>query len=111
MPLSRRYRPEWAPGESASIGMDFSPLIPPGVAITSGALVILTNTNPPQVSSDFTGDTTAPGTFVTQTEGRILYTKITGGALGKDYQLVWEAADTDGNIWPRVGLLLCAYTS
>lgn len=106
MPLSRRYRPEWAPGEGASIGMDFSPLIPPGVGIASHAINVLINSIPPApiTSADFTfGD----GGI----EGRIVWQFMQGGVPGRDYQIHWEATDTNGNIWPRTALLLCADTS
>jgi hypothetical protein len=105
MPLSRRYSPEWAPGEIAAIGIDMSNIIPPGVGIVSGALSILANTVPPAASSDFT-ITVAP-----QVVGRAVYATVSGGVSGKDYQFVWTATDTNGNAWPRTALLLCAPTS
>ena len=106
MPLSRRYTPEIAPYESCQIGMDFSFVIPPGVAISSGTVGCFTNTANPIMSSDLSlGAVTV--------RGRTLYAPITatGAALGKDYQLRWSATDSQGNIWPRTALLLCAYTS
>ena len=105
MPLSRRYSPEWAPGEQATIGLDFSSIIPPGVGITSGTLTIATNTTPP---SDATADWQATALSV---QGRALYTTLVGGVNGRDYLLNWTATDTDGNIWPRTAMLLCAPTS
>jgi hypothetical protein len=104
MPLSRRYSPEWAPGEQASIGIDFSFVIPPGVGISSGALAIFTNSAAPVSSSDFT---IGPVTV----QGRVIYASLSGGVAGTDYQLRWSAADTSGNVWPRTALLLCALTS
>lgn len=104
MPLSRRYSPEFAPGEASNIGLDYSPLIPPGVGISSGTLLIYTNTANPQPSSDITvGAVTIMG--------RTVYAFISGGVEGKDYQLRWTAYDTNGNVWPRTCLLLCAQTS
>lgn len=63
MSLSRRYSPEWSPGDNCFIGMDFSYVLPPGVGIAQGAIDFLTqggdspiptprmeiwtNTNPP----------------------------------------------------------------
>ena len=104
MPLSRRYTPEFAPGESSLIGLDFSYVIPPGVGIASGALTIFTNAATPAASSDFTiGEVTVLG--------RTLYALLSGGIDGTDYQLRWSATDTDGNVFPRTALLLCALTS
>ena len=105
MPLSRRYSPEWAPGEQATIGLDFSSIIPPGVGIASGTLTIDFNVVPPASSgSDFT-------IGAIQIFGRVLYVLLAGGVVGRDYLLNWVATDTDGNIWPRTALLLCAPTS
>ena len=106
MPLSRRYTPEIVPGESCQIGMDFSFVIPPGVGINNGSVTIFTNTASPAISSDLTmGEVTITG--------RTLYAPITAtaAALGKDYQLRWIAYDSQGNIWPRTALLLCAQSS
>jgi len=104
MPLSRRYSPEFAPGESCLIGMDFSYVIPPGIGIQSGALAIFTNVASPLASTDFTvGQVTI--------RGRVLYAALSGGVDGKDYQLRWSATDTSGNVFPRTALLLCAQTS
>ena len=106
MPLSRRYSPEIVPGESCQIGMDFSFVVPPGVGLESGTLVVFTNTATPAASSDLTiGAVTV--------SGRTLYAPITAtdAALGKDYQLRWSATDSYGNVWPRTALLLCAQSS
>jgi hypothetical protein len=105
MPLSRRYTPEKAPGESSVFGMDFSYLIPVGVGISSGALAIATNTSPP-VAAD--GDWTKGTVSV---HDRTLYATLGGGKAGTDYQLTWTATDSNGNIWPRTALCLCALTS
>jgi hypothetical protein len=104
MPLSRRYRPEWFPGDQSLIGMDFSPLIPPGVGIQAASLAIETNTVPPNASTDFTAGTPS-------VEGRTVYAQLSGGVEGTDYQLIWIVTDTQGNIWRRGSLLLCARTS
>lgn len=105
MPLSRRYTPEFPPGESSVIGYDFSFIIPPGVGITGGALTIMTNTAAP---IDVTPDWDIGPVMV---RGRAIYATISGGVLGTDYQFHWTAFDTDGNEWPRTALLLCAWTS
>ena len=108
MPLSRRYTPDFTPGDSNSIGYDFSPLIPLGVGLKddgSAALNIYYNTATADgADADFT---ISPLTIV----GRAIYAVLTGGTLGKDYQLWWTVTDTQGNIWTRVGLMLCAPTS
>jgi hypothetical protein len=104
MPLSRRYTPEHAPGEAANYGMDFSFIVPPGVGLVTGALAIWTNQANPVQSSDFT---IGPVTV----QGRVIYANLSGGVAGTDYQLRWNATDTDGNIWPRTALVLCALTS
>lgn len=104
MPVSRRYTPEHPPGESCLFGLDFSPLIPPGIGIASGVLKVETNVVPPAPSSDFT---VGP----VQVRDRTLYATLTGGTSGVDYRLTWTATDTAGNIWPRTALLLCAPTS
>lgn len=106
MSLSRRYTPEIAPGEVCNIGMDFSFVIPPGVGITIGQVTAFTNVAAPQPTPDMTF---GPVTI----RGRVLYARITvlAAAAGKDYQLRWVATDSQGNVWPRTGLLLCAQTS
>lgn len=105
MPLSRRYTPEHAPGESCSFGLDFSPILPVGVGIASGELSILTNTaNPADASADW-----RIGPVMVQ--GRAIYANLSGGVAGTDYQLKWTAHDTAGNTWPRTTLVLCAETS
>jgi|SRR5215471_9460788 len=104
MPLSRRYTPEHAPGEQCDYGLDFSFVIPPGVGITTGDLAIFTNVANPVESADFT---IGPVTV----QGRTIYANLSGGVAGTDYQLRWNATDTDGNSWPRTALVLCAQTS
>ena len=104
MPMSRRYSPEHPPGESCNIGLDYSPLIPPGVGVVGGSLAIFTNVAVPLPSADFS---IGPVTI----NGRTVYARISGGVEGTDYQLRWSATDTQGNVWPRTCLLLCAQTS
>lgn len=115
MPLSRRYSPEWAPGETATIGMDFSAIIPPGVGIEGASLFIETNTAlSTDASADWSGpphDPSNPQAFEPSILGRVVYAQMSGGVLGKDYRFIWIALDTQGNNWPRTGLLLCAPTS
>ena len=104
MPLSRRYSPEWAPGESSSIGMDMSAVIPQGTGISAVTLAIATNAFPPVASTDFTVTGLA-------SSGRAAHATMSGGVAGRDYQLTWGVSDTDGNTWSRTSLLLCAPTS
>lgn len=114
MPLSRRYSPEWAPGERAMIGMDFAAIIPPGVGVSSGSLFIETNSAQPQnAMADWKAnfDPAAPGFILAEVRGRTVYVQLTGGVAGTDYRLTWTVIDTDGNEWPRTALLLCAPTS
>lgn len=102
--LARRYRPPHPPAEQAMYGMDFSYVIPLGVGITSGTLLIQTNVVPPGATTDWTiGAVTV--------RGRALYANLSGGVAGTDYILTWTAMDTAGNIWPRAALALCAATS
>lgn len=115
MPLSRRYTPEWAPGERSIIGMDFSSVIPPGVGIVSGNLAILANSaDLPIAQSDFTGppDPNNPTTaFLATVHDRSVYVQMAGGVSGRDYQLYWAVTDTNGNFLRRTALMLCAPTS
>lgn len=105
MPISRRYSPEFAPGESCNIGLDYSTIIPPGVGITSAGLEIFTNTaTPVNASADWI-------VGAVSVVGRTVYCRLGGGIAGKDYQLRWACSDTQGNVWPRTCLLLCAHTS
>lgn len=104
MPLSRRYVPEHPAGETCTFGMDFSNVVPPGEIVVGGSLAINENVVPPVPSTDWTVGTVT-------VLGRVLYATLSGGIDGTDYQLVWTAIDGSGNIWPRVGLVLCAATS
>lgn len=105
MPLSRRYSPEHPPGEGCNFGLDFSPVIPPGVGISTASLAIFTNKVPPlSADSDWVKG-------AVNISGRIVYANLAGGLDGTDYQLRWTATDTDGNVWPRTTLILCASTS
>jgi hypothetical protein len=105
VPISRRYTPEFAPGETCSIGLDYSFIIPLGVGIASGSLTIFTNTADPQPAD---GDFQIGAVSV---RDRAIYATLSGGVRGRDYQLQWTAVDTDGNTWPRTCLMLCAPTS
>lgn len=104
MPLSRRYSPEHPPGEAVIYGMDFSFIIPPGVGIASGAVTVWQNLVPPVADTTWT-------IGAVSVLGRVLYAPLTGGVEGTDYQIRWVATDTDGQIWPRTALQLCAQTS
>ena len=104
MPLTRRYTPEFAPGETSVVGMDFSFLVPPGVGLASGSLTIWRNGAAPTQVTDFT---IGPVSVL----GRAVYATLSGGVEAVDYQLRWVATDTAGNVWPRTALMLCARTS
>lgn len=105
MPISRRYTPEHPPGESCSFGLDYSFVVPVGVGIESGTLLIFTNTaNPVAADSDWQK---GPVTV----RGRAIYATLSGGVGGTDYQLHWTAVDSQGNTWPRTTLVLCGATS
>jgi hypothetical protein len=103
--INNRYLPSHPPYESCVFGIDLSDVIPLGVGIASGALNIYENVVPPaEANEDFTiGAVTVLG--------RALYATLTGGVDGTDYMLRWTATDTQGNIWLRTGLCLCAQTS
>ena len=100
-----RYYPDHPSGETCSFGLDFSAIIPFGGGVKSGTLAIQTNTaTPTDASADWT-----IGTVVVR--GRALFAILGGGLPGVDYRLIWTAYDTAGNVWPRLGLALCADTS
>ena len=105
MPISRRYSPEHPPDEVCAFGMDYSFVIPAGVGICEGCLEIFTNTVPPhEADDDWNCDEV-------RVRGRALFARLRGGHSGTDYQLRWTATDTEGNVWPRTALCLCADTS
>lgn len=105
MPLSRRYTPEHPPGESCLFGLDFSAIIPVGRGVKSGTLAILSNTAFP---TDSSADWEIGPVLV---RGRAIYANLSGGLDGHDYQLIWTAVDTDGNVFPRTALILVGNTS
>lgn len=105
MPLSRRYSPEHAPGETCTFGLDYSFVIPVGVAIASGEIDIFQNN---------AARTPADADFVkgpVQVRDRAIYASLSGGLEGVDYLFRWTAVDTQGNVWPRTVLCLVAETS
>jgi hypothetical protein len=107
MPISRRYSPELAPGETAVFGMSFEYVIPRGVGIASGTLLLQSNTVPPGGVTEITAGPVS-------VQGRVLYATVTAlpaAQLGADTRLTWTATDSDGNVWPRTALVLCAATS
>jgi hypothetical protein len=105
MPLTKRYYPEHPPSEVCNFGMDYSFVIPFGVGIASGSLAIFNNlATPVAADADWTVQ-------AVQVRGRAIYALLTGGVPGTDYQLQWTAVDTQGNVWPRTALILCAETS
>lgn len=103
MAVGRRY-PAVPPGEHAWVGMDFSPMLPPGISLTGATLTILTNTSPVQPTTDFTQGPT-------EIDGRQVWCQIVGGSAGVDYQVRWSVIDTEEHTWNRTVLLLCAETS
>ena len=106
MPLSRRYSPELAPNEGSLFGMDFSAILPPGVGIALGQCAAFTNTVPPQATTLLTvGDVSIVGRTL------VAFIEASPQASGVDFQISWIAFDTQDNVWPRVGLVLCAPTS
>jgi hypothetical protein len=109
MPLSRRYTPEIHPSESSVIGMSFEYIIPPGVGIASASVFVLYN----QVSSPGPAADTLILLGKVQIRGRVLYAPITATpeAEALDFQIQWNANDTQGNVWWRTALLLCSVTS
>ena len=105
MPISRRYSPEKDPHDVCVFGFDFSPLIPPGVGLTTPvSLTFFTNTVPPASTTDLTA---GPVSIYDRT----LYCEVQGGVAGRDYIFYWQANDTDGNNWARSALCLCGPTS
>lgn len=105
MPLTRRYTPEHAPGESCPYGLDYSFIIPPGVGIVNGSVSIWTNTVEPQPAD--TDWSIGP----VGVRGRAIYATLSGGIDGRDYQIRWVAVDSEGHTWPRTAMVLCALTS
>jgi hypothetical protein len=97
----RRYAPNWGPGDRAVVGIDMSALIPSASGIVTSSLAIGRNTMSYPPSSDFAA---SPPSVI----GRAAYGEISGGFSGIDYALTWTITDTDGNVWNRTGLLLCA---
>lgn len=86
--------------------MDYSAVIPPGVGIALGQCACFTNTNPPVASSLLTiGDVSIIGRTL------VAFVEADPAAIGVDFQIQWIAFDTQSNVWPRVGLVLCAPTS
>jgi hypothetical protein len=102
--LSRRYAPSWSPGASNPVGLNMGQVIPRGAIIASATLAIYTNAAVPVASTDFV-------IGAMNIEDRAVYVNLSGGVLGRDYQLRWTVTDTQGNIWPRTALLLCSLTS
>ena len=98
-----RFHPPHAPGQSNIYAIDYANILPPGAGLTSGAISIVTNTNPVQPTSDFSTEPVIA-------QGRRLYCAIAGGTGGTDYQLRFVATDSTQAVWPRTFLLLCAQT-
>jgi hypothetical protein len=103
--LTRRYVPALSPGETAVFAIDYSAVIPLGVGIAAAQLGI------------FDRASSGPATELTWGSvswyDRTAYAEVTAAntADGIDFLTLWTVTDTDGNIWPRTALLLCALTS
>lgn len=108
MALTRRYSPEMAPNEGSMFGMDFSAIIPPGVGISLGQCAAWRNAFP-RVPAPLNELVVGNVQIVGRT--LIAFIEAFGPAQGNDYQLEWTAFDTQGNVWPRTGLLLVSPTS
>lgn len=104
MSLSRRYH-ACPPGESAWVGIDFSPVLPPGVTLSSATLTTVCNTNPVAPAPEWVQ--LAPPTFL----GRMAWCQVSGGTPGTDYQFRWSVTDNNGNTWNRTALMLSAQSS
>lgn len=104
MAVSQRYQPSHPAGQSRVYGLDMSMVLPPGLGVTTPAIIIQTNTTPPGIGS---GITASGGGYA----GRRLWITLTGGVQGTDYIITWTFQDTAGNTWVRSILLLCAPTS
>jgi hypothetical protein len=103
--LSLRYHPPHHSEEVCTFGMNFDNVIPLGIGISSGTLQIQTNVVPPvDVTNAWIIDPI-------QVRNRALYATVNGGVTGTDYIFTWFATDTNGLIWPRSALVLCAPTS
>jgi hypothetical protein len=115
MPLTRRYTPEWYPGETSNIGMDFSYVIPPGIGIAAAWLAIEDLDTRADRFADFTGpppiSAAQANTFTATVVDRMVYCRMSGGVAGRDYTFIWTAIDSDDNVFPREGLILCQFTS
>ena len=102
----RRYQPSHPPGETCVFGMDFSALTPRWSILTMATLAIFTNTAvPASADSDWTV-ALAPAIW-----SRQVFVTLSGGVAGKDYRLIFTATDSDLNVWPRTGLILCSNMS
>ena len=106
MSINNRFDPSHPVGEQIVYGLDFSPILPAGVTIASGAINVLYNTVPPTPTFDLsvTPLTPTPNT-------RAMYAQVSGGTSGRDYRINWSAIDSLGNTWVRSTLLLCVATS
>lgn len=106
MTINNRFEPPHPVGESINYGLDFSPILPPGVTIESGSITVQYNTVPPTPTFDLT---VVPLSPIPNT--RRMYATVSGGTAGRDYRLQWTANDSLANVWVRTTLLLCASTS
>lgn len=109
MPLTRRYQPTHDAGETVLVGMDFSPLVPPGAGLLAPALSFWVNWPGDVVAAD--ADWTVDPVVGLRLRGRAVWARIRGGVSGFDYQLRWRVNDTIGNVWQRTALLLVGETA
>jgi hypothetical protein len=85
--------------------MDFSAIVPIGIALSSFTMKIFTNTQPP-VAAD--ADWTVSNSYI---RGRSVFENLSGGVAGKDYLLQWTVTDSRANVWIRTAALLCSSTA
>lgn len=109
MAVTRRYQPSHPKGQTATYGMDLSPMLPPGTLVRLVSVSIQTNTAPP--GTDANVMVTGSGVL-----GRRVWVTIEGGTQGQDYLITWfiggdVAAGEFNNNWIISALLLCAATS
>ena len=86
--------------------MDYSNVIPPGVGIDIGECGAWTNNaNPVPTTLLTVGDVSIVGRTL------IAFIESSNAAEGIDFQIRWIAFDSEGGVWPRTALVLCAQTS
>lgn len=104
MAINNRYLPSHPQGDNSLYGLDFTAILPPGVAIGSATVTLEYNSVPPTATSDWT-------LGVPIITGRRVYAQLEGGLAGRDYRVNWRVVDSLANQWTRTCLLQCAATS